>query len=124
MKIFGINSPSEITDLDVQNAHKVIDFYVGGVENIDEGHRQGLFDLMTDSYFLYGTYRTINYLVTHGITVFQYILTYQGRYSFTNAFDLPTVGVCHADDLLYLFDPLGTISKTTDYNSFLLTLTF
>ena len=118
MKIFGINSPSEITDLDVQNAHKVIDFYVGGVENIDEGHRQGLFDLMTDSYFLYGTYRTINYLVTHGITVFQYILTYQGRYSFTNAFDLPTIGVCHADDLLYLFDPLGTISKTTDYNSF------
>ena len=107
MKIFGINSPSEISDSDRQNAHKIIDFYVGGVENIDEGHRQGLFDMMTDSFFLYGTYRTINYLVTHGITVFQYIFTYQGRYSFSNAFDLPTIGVCHADDLLYLFDPLG-----------------
>ena len=36
--------------------------------------------------------------------MYQYILTYQGEYSYTNIFGLPTIGVCHADDLIYIFD--------------------
>ena len=99
---------TDITDLDVQRAHELLEFYVGGVDNIDVEHQQGMIDMMTDSIFLYGTHRTIFHLVTQGIDVFQYILTYQGQYSFTNVFGLPTIGVCHADDLIYLFNPLGT----------------
>ena len=54
--LFGKN---DITDLDVQRAHELLEFYVGGVENIDVEHQQGMIDIMTDSIFLYGTHRTI-----------------------------------------------------------------
>ena len=36
--------------------------------------------------------------------MYQYILTYQGQYSITNIYGLPTIGVCHGDDLIYVFD--------------------
>ena len=42
----------------------------------------------------------------NGATVYQYILTYQGEYSYTNIFGLPTIGVCHGDDLIYIFNQL------------------
>ena len=38
--------------------------------------------------------------------MYQYILTYQGQYSITNIYGLPTIGVCHGDDLIYVFDSL------------------
>ena len=36
--------------------------------------------------------------------MYQYILTYQGEYSYTNLLGLPTIGVCHGDDLIYIFE--------------------
>ena len=41
----------------------------------------------------------------HGSTVFQYVLTYEGEYSFSALYGIPANGVCHADDLLYLWNP-------------------
>ena len=61
--------------------------------------------MFTDAGFLYGTYKTIDYLIKHGVTVYQYILTYEGEYSFSEIYSVPPNGVCHADDLLYLWNP-------------------
>ena len=38
--------------------------------------------------------------------VFQYLLTYEGSYSLTNIYGFESLGVSHADDLIYLFDPI------------------
>ena len=75
------------------------------MDNYDYDHKQAIFDMYTDSGFLYGTYRTIDYLVKHGSTVFQYILTYEGEFSFSQLYYVPKQGVCHADDLIYLWNP-------------------
>ena len=65
------------------------------------------------SLYIPGTHKTINYLVEHGVTVFPYILNYTGQFSFTQAFTGFTVnetfGVCHGDDLIYMFDPLADL---------------
>ena len=39
----------------------------------------------------------------HGVTVYQYVLTYKGEHSFANFFYgiMEPKFVCHADDLLY-----------------------
>jgi hypothetical protein len=68
--------------------------------------------LFTDSGFLYGTYKTINYLIEKGVTVYQYILSYEGEFSFSEIYGVPPNGVCHADDQLYLWNPwlLGPLS--------------
>ena len=75
-------------------------------------HKQEMIDMMTDSIFLYGTHRTIKHMVNFGKQIFQYVLTYQGRFSLANVFGIPTMGVCHADDLQYLFDPAGKLILT------------
>ena len=40
------------------------------------------------------------------MTVYQYLLTYEGQFSFTQLFGQDPVGVCHADDLIYLWNPI------------------
>ena len=96
----------------MENAYKVTEYYVGSTENINLDNKQGLFDMFTDSGFLYGTYKTINYLMTKGVTVYQYILSYEGEFSFSEIYGVPPNGVCHADDQLYLWNPwlLGPLS--------------
>ena len=101
----------DITTKDVENAHKIFEYYIDSVENYGLDYKQKIYDMYTDSGFLYGTYRTIKYLVEHGSTVFQYVLTYEGEYSFSALYGIPANGVCHADDLLYLWNP--SFSGTT-----------
>ena len=69
--------------------------------------------MFTDAGFLYGTYKTIQYLLEQGVTVYQYILTYRGEHSFSEAFGIEPVGVCHADDLMYLWNPAGGFGSLT-----------
>ena len=106
MQLFDIIS-SDITSKDIINAHKILDYYVDSVENINKDHQQGMFDMITDSFFLYGTHRTIQLMAEHGITIYQYILTYQGKFSFSQAFGIDPVGVCHGDDVVYQWEPVG-----------------
>ena len=96
----------------MENAYKVTEYYVGSTENINLDNKQGLFDMFTDSGFLYGTYKTINYLIEKGVPVYQYILSYEGEFSFSEIYGVPPNGVCHADDQLYLWNPwlLGPLS--------------
>jgi hypothetical protein len=80
-------------------------------------HLQGLSDMFTDSGFLYGVYKTVRHLAAAGVPVHQYLLTHRGQYSLTQLFAPGTVrkgrqgsavqvGVCHADDLYYLWAPV------------------
>ena len=51
-------------------------------------------------------------IIKHDVPVYQYILTYEGEFSFSEVYNVPPNGVCHADDLLYLWNPwlLGPLS--------------
>ena len=102
-RLFNIPN-SEVNDDDISNKNKIVEFYVGSYENINDKHRQAVFDMFTDSDFLYGTYKTIYYFLKHSMTVYKYILTYQGQFSITQLYGFGPVGVCHADDLLYMWD--------------------
>ena len=49
-------------------------------------------------------HQTIKYLVENNVTVYQYLLTYQGEYSASPMFGVPAHnGVCHGDDHIYLW---------------------
>ena len=50
---------------------------------MDENHLQEMFDMFTDAGTLYGTHKTINHLVRNNVTVYQYILSHKGKYSFS-----------------------------------------
>ena len=108
----------------IENAHKLLDYYIGSVGNISEENVQGMVDMYTDAWFAYGHHRTVNYLTQYGVPTFQYIFAYPGQlsffnlalkeiynftisgeFSFTNAFDPDSHGVCHGDELIYLFEP-------------------
>jgi carboxylesterase type B len=104
--LFNIADESEITDKYIENAHKLLDYYVGSVDNINEEHKEGMFKMFTDAGYLFGIHNAIRYLLKHGATVYQYLLTYQGEYSSVNGFGIPTSGVAHADDLFYIFGPV------------------
>ena len=49
----------------------------------------------------------VNGLVSHGSKVYSYDLTYEGLHSATNLLGLPHLGVCHGDELIYLWHPLS-----------------
>ena len=89
---------SDITLQDEDNMHKLVEFYLGSIDNIGENYAQNLIDMFTDAGFLFGTYKTIKYMQDQNMTVYQYILTYE--YSERNGY-----GVNHGQELRYLFDP-------------------
>ena len=67
---------SDITLQDEDNMHKLVEFYLGSIDNIGENYAQNLIDMFTDAGFLFGTYKTIKYMQDQNMTVYQYILTY------------------------------------------------
>ena len=46
----------------------------------------------------------INYMLEYGVTVYQYLLTYEGEYSLSMVWGLDPTGVCHGDDLIYVWE--------------------
>ena len=78
---------------------RTYEFYLGSIDNLDFDHIDELIDISTDAIFLYGTYKTAGFLIQNGVTVYQYILSYEGDFSFGNGY-----GVNHGDDLLYLWN--------------------
>ena len=55
--LMGIHDLDEVTDEDLGNSYKLLDFYIGGLENLNEDHFQGMFDMYTDSSMLFGVNR-------------------------------------------------------------------
>ena len=117
--LFGIPNPSDFTDEDFEKMNKLINYYVGSIENINDEHKQGVIDMFTDAGFQYGTHQTINLLVEQNVTLYQYLLTYQGEYSASVFFGgtPPGNGVCHGDDLIYLW--VAKASGTADISDLL-----
>ena len=115
---------SDITEEDVARTDQIVEFYLGSYDNITEDNKHKMIDIFTDSgcSFLiklssilnkylggsnYGIYRLINGLVSHGTKVYSYDLTYEGLHSYTNLLGLPHLGVCHGDELIYLWHPIS-----------------
>ena len=59
-----------------------------------------MIDILTDDTFLWGTQKAIQLMLRHSMTVYQYMLTYQGA-------SVAHPGVSHEDELVYLFDPIA-----------------
>ena len=76
--MFAIANVSDITNVDVENARKLIEYYFGSIENLNADHFQALIDMYTDSWFAYGHHKTVDYLMKHGVPVFQYLFAYEG----------------------------------------------
>merc|ERR1712073_47755 len=112
-QIFNIANTSDITNIDVENAHKLIEYYTGSVENLNAEHLQALVDMFTDSWFAYGHHKTVDYLTRHGVPVFQYFFAYEGQFSLTNQYVNGSYGVCHTDELTYFWEPLFTLISDT-----------
>ena len=47
--LFNIVNISDITPKDVEKAHKIVEYYVGSVDNINENHLQGIINMFTDA---------------------------------------------------------------------------
>jgi len=118
MRIFNIADPNDITEEDVEKARAILQFYTGEGGSFAPEYFNSLVDMFTDSFALYGAHQTMEAFLGSKMRVFHYILTYQGEYSLLNLYGLPTMGVCHADDLLYLFDPIfGNSGWDSDTNT-------
>ena len=102
--LFNIPYINQITPSDVEKSYEIFEHYIGSIDNLNENHLQGLFDIFTDATFLFGLHKTTNYLLAHNVKVYQAILTYHGEHSFTEGFGVGNFGVCHADDLFYLWN--------------------
>ena len=97
--LLGLMRESDVREDDIAKAHRLVNFYVGGVHNITEANLQRIVDMLTDSFMLYGVQKTIGYLQMHGMTVFQYILTHRGEFSVTQAYTPETVTVLSSPPL-------------------------
>ena len=56
--------------------------------------------------FTYSTYKMVQFLTKWNVTTYQYLLTFRGQFSYSQLYGIEPMGVCHADDLIYLFDPV------------------
>jgi len=90
---------------------KLTSFYIGDVENMNIHHIHGMTQMLTDALFAYGVHDFVGRHLTNAKddSIFQYIYTHEGEHSLlmdmTDNITSP-YGVCHADELYMLFDPL------------------
>ena len=76
--LLGIHDLDEVTDEDLSNSYKLLDFYIGGLENLNEDHFQSMFDMYTDSGMLYG----VNRFQDINVYIYMLIHYYIGQRSF------------------------------------------
>jgi len=90
-------------------ARMVAHFYVG--ENgITRENKQGLMDMFTDSYFAHPNTEAIKMHAKSPVPTYNYLFSYRGSFSLApmmSGFEPEALkedfGVCHGDDLLYMF---------------------
>ncbi|XP_031841726.1 carboxylic ester hydrolase [Nomia melanderi] len=103
--LFGQSCPTE----DIKRvASEIREFYFGK-SSIDNATRFNLIDLYSDAWFTYAAHNSVHdYFEKQSAPVYYYYLAYRGTASFSSIFGDPDndYGVCHADDLQYLF-PVG-----------------
>jgi len=104
--LFGLVD-NRLNDDDVDKADQALQFYVGAANDVNEDNSQDMINMFTDSIFLWGTQKTISFMLEHGMVVFQYVLSYEG--SLSSGF-----GVDHNEDWIYLFNPPFASLANTD----------
>lgn len=106
MRIFNIADPNDITQDQVEKARALLKFYTGGNGSYEPQYFEQLDAMFTDAFPLFAVHQTMKAFLEQNMMVFHYILTYKGEFSILDTYGLPPMGVCHADDLIYLFDPV------------------
>ena len=102
--LFNLPFTSEVQEKHQDAADKVIKKYIEGIENYNPGNLQKNVDMFTDAAELFGSFKTAQKLTARGINVYQYILSYEGKNSWSELYyGQEPRGVCHGDDLFYLF---------------------
>ena len=61
MTIFHIKDVADITEKDIENAHKLLKYYVGSVEKINEDSKDRMVKMFNDATFLSGIHNKIRY---------------------------------------------------------------
>ena len=105
-ELMMLHFDDDVTEEEIMKTDEIVKFYVGSYEDISEENKSPLVDMLTDSYFRYGTYKMINQLVGQGAKVYAWILTHEGEHTLSTWFGLPPGGVNHADELLYMWSPV------------------
>ena len=104
-KLFQLSRDPTVEE--IEKAHQIIDFYVGSIQNVNshitEEHIKGMVDYATDSGFLYGSRKTLDYLSKHGVKVYQYIFSYVGEYNIACQYGHCGLGVAHGEELQYIW---------------------
>ena len=92
------------SSLHFKSHFRTAEYYIGSTDNYDFDHIYELIDLYTDGFCLYGNYKLAEYLMMHGVTVYQYILSYVGSSSLSIVEGTGVIGANHGDDILYVWN--------------------
>jgi len=97
----------EFSEAEIEKANLIREFYFGS-EEISMANIQSLIDMFSDSKFWVAAHDVTTIVSSHlRSPVYEYMFTHNGSFSFSEFLGLPSsqYGVCHADDLHYLFNP-------------------
>merc|ERR1712018_611804 len=108
--LFGIE-PQFLNEKVAAAVDKITNFYLGDVENMNIQHIDNITEMLTDAVFAYGVHDFITRHLPNAKddSIFQYIYAHEGEHTLLmDMGDTTTApyGVCHADELYMLFDPL------------------
>jgi len=97
------------TDEDRAMAKELTHHYLGwlGPVNFNKAHFKQITDMMSDAYIWYGGHKQAEMAAAHGDTVYQYMFSFKGTRGFAEYFGLDNskYGVCHADEMYYIWQP-------------------
>ncbi|XP_026758746.2 esterase FE4-like [Galleria mellonella] len=88
----------------IQMEKYVRHFYIGD-EEINVNVKSKITDYMSDLYFIYPSFRSLQKYLNNGAVIFHYMFSYNGGRNFVKDKDNITTGnALHADEIGYLFD--------------------
>ena len=76
-KRYKDDTVTDITELDIDRAYKVLEYYTGKTENINSEDFDNITNMFTDS-FWYAGYKFAELLTEQGVTVYEYQFSYKG----------------------------------------------
>jgi len=108
LTLLGRTGMGDITERDKELSGDILEYYTGSENTMTEEDFSAVTAMRSDAIFWQGIDRTVRMLVGQGVKVYQYIFSYRGQHSCLDAQGVEPglFGVAHADEQLYLFDPL------------------
>merc|ERR1719369_1058272 len=102
---------TEITDVDLEVATEIIDYYTegSGLESLGPENFWNITNMFTESFFTFGNYLFLQHHLQHSrVNTFQYRFSYFGEYHRVGAPGLHhdnCPGVTHSDELYFMWNP-------------------